>query len=157
MGLAACTSGDDNVDADVETSPPTSTSSADTPADSGIGTGTPITIRIGDRTATATVWDTPTGAAFLDQLPLTLKFVDHNDVEKTARLSDELTMDGMPDGADPDAGDLGYYAPAGDVVLYYADAPYYAGIARIGLIDTGLDLISDQTAGDFSATLELAD
>lgn len=118
--------------------------------------GTSITIRIGDQTATATVWDTPAGADILGMLPLTLTLADHNNVEKTGPLPNELSMESMPGGEDPDIGDVGYYAPAGDFVLYYGDAPYYAGIARIGHIDSGVELIAQQR-GAFTATLETAE
>ena len=37
--------------------------------------------------------------------------VDHGGVEKTGPLPSPLSLDGQPDGADPDVGDLGYYAP----------------------------------------------
>jgi hypothetical protein len=101
------------------------------------------------------VWDTPTGAALVEQLPLTLTFEDLGGQEKDGHLSEELTMDGLPAGDDPEVGDLGYYAPWGNVVLYYGDVSYWDGIARIGRIDGDVNLIAEQS-GDFTATLELA-
>ncbi|WP_307122869.1 cyclophilin-like fold protein [Streptomyces sp. B1I3] len=101
------------------------------------------------------MWDNPTVRALLEQLPLTLSFEDLHGEEKVGHLDRELTMDGMPDGDDPKVGDLGYYAPWGNVVLYYGDVGRWDGIARIGRIHGNLSVISDQT-GDFTATLEAA-
>ena len=61
--------------------------------------------------------------------------VDHGDVEKTGPLPSSLSLDGQPDGADPDVGDVGYYAPGNDLVLYYGDQSYYPGIVILGQLD----------------------
>ena len=36
--------------------------------------------------------------------------IDHGAVEKTGPLPSPLSLDGQPDGADPEEGDVGYYA-----------------------------------------------
>jgi len=131
-------------------------SSTSSPSSAPNSQGTPILIAIGDQTLTATVWDNPTGRALLDRLPLTVRFEDLNSAEKIGHLDQGLTMDGMPKGDDPQVGDLGYYAPWGNVVLYYGDVGYWDGIARIGRIDGDLSVISSQTR-DFTAMLERAD
>ncbi|MCX4834283.1 MULTISPECIES: cyclophilin-like fold protein [unclassified Streptomyces] len=145
--LASCTN-DTNGQA-AEPSSRTTTSSTSAVQ----GHATPIHIKIGDRTVSATVRDTPTGAALLKQLPRTLKFEDLNGAEKVAKLPKELPMKGMPEGDNPKVGDLGYYAPWGNLVLYYGDVDYWDGIARIGRIDSSdLAAISGQS-GDFTATV----
>jgi hypothetical protein len=66
------------------------------------------------------------------QLPLTLTFRDHNNVEKTATLPRELSLEGAPEGHDPAAGDIGYWAPGGDLVFYYdSDAPFFNGSEHV--------------------------
>lgn len=117
--------------------------------------GTPIRITIGGQALEATVWDTPAGQALLDRLPLTLEFEDLNDVEKIGHLDEGLPMDGMPEGDDPQVGDLGYHAPGGNVVLYYGDVSYWDGIARLGTIHGDLSIIEREDA--FSATLEVVE
>ena len=158
-GLAACTdesdSGSGESAAGASSASPSESSSASPPDSDDDQEGTPIRIIIGDQTLDATVRDTPTGRALLEQLPLTLDFEDLSSAEKIGHLSQELPMDGMPEGDDPVVGDLGYYAPWGNVVLYYGDVGYWDGIARIGTIHGDLSVISDQT-DDFSATLERA-
>ena len=87
---------------------------------------------------------------------MTVSARDHNSVEKTAPLPRELSLDGAPAGHDPAAGDIGYFAPGGDFVLYYGDdAPYFDGIVRIGAFDGGLESIERLPEGA-SVTIERA-
>ena len=46
-----------------------------------------------------------------------------------------LTTDGAPEGDDPGVGDIGYYAPSQDLVLYYGGVGPWNGIVRIGEFD----------------------
>ena len=89
------------------------------------------------------------------QLPLTLTFGDLNAVEKTAPLPRKLIVEGMPTGDDPQVGDLGYWAPGGDLVVYYGDVGYWTGIMRLGEIDGDVGAFARQS-GDFRAAVELA-
>lgn len=98
-------------------------------------TGTAVTLTIGEQRITATLNDSPAARALAQQLPLTLTFHDFNAVEKIARLETPLPMAGMPPGDDPEIADIGFYAPSGDLVLYYGDVGYFAGIARLGTFD----------------------
>jgi hypothetical protein len=129
--------------------------STGTDAEASIAEGTQIRITIGDAFLDGRLWDNPTARDLIAQLPLTLEFRDLNGVEKIARLPRELTMDGVPDGDDPEPQDIGYYAPAGDLVFYYDDVGYWEGIVRIGVFDRDMDAIRNQT-GNFTATVELA-
>jgi hypothetical protein len=118
---------------------------------------TPIRIGFGDTQLTARLEENATARDLAAQLPLTLTFRDHNNVEKTAPLPRELSLDGAPDGHDPAGGDIGYWAPDGDLVFYYdSDAPYYDGIVRIGRFDGDMDAIERQNE-DFSVTIERAE
>jgi hypothetical protein len=127
-----------------------------TPSSREAGGETPIRIDIDGATITGVVWHNPTGLDLLDRLPVTVQFHDHNRQEKTGPLRGPLTMDGMPKGDTPHTGDLGYFAPSTDLVLYYAEAPYWTGIARIGHLDGDLSAIASAAAG-FTATVERAD
>ena len=116
--------------------------------------GTPIRITFGDTELTARLDDNATARDLAAQLPLTLTFRDHNNVEKTAPLPRELSLEGAPEGHDPAAGDIGYWAPGGDLVFYYdSDAPFFNGIVRIGEFDGEMDAIERQSE-DFSVTIE---
>ncbi|MGH2953743.1 MAG: cyclophilin-like fold protein [Solirubrobacterales bacterium] len=116
--------------------------------------GTPIRIAFDDTELTARLDDTATARDLAAQLPLTLTFRDHNGVEKTAPLPRELSLEGAPEGHDPAARDIGYWAPDGDLVFYYdSAAPYFDGIVRIGEFEGEMDAIERQSE-DFSATIE---
>ena len=118
--------------------------------------GIPIRITFGDTELTARLDNNATARDLSAQLPLTLTFRDHNNVEKTAPLPRELSLDGAPEGHDPVAGEIGYWSPGGDLVFYYdSDAPVFNGIVRIGEFDGNMDAIERQSE-DFSVTIERA-
>jgi hypothetical protein len=136
-----------------ETSTP-SPSPASGDQDARPADGTPIRITFGDTELTARLDDNATARDLAAQLPLTLTFRDHNNVEKTAPLPRELSLEGAPEGHDPAAGDIGYWAPGGGIVFYYdSDAPFFNGIVRIGEFDGELDAIERQSQ-DFTVTIE---
>ncbi|MEU4602649.1 cyclophilin-like fold protein [Kribbella sp. NPDC023972] len=91
-----------------------------------------IQITIGDQHFQATLDDSAATRELAAQLPLTVEMSDHGGVEKTGALPAPLSLDGQPAGADPDVGDLGYYAPGNDLVLYYGDQSYFDGIVVLG-------------------------
>jgi hypothetical protein len=116
-----------------------------------------IEIRVGDERFTATVDDTPAGRDLLAQLPQSIQMSDHGGVEKTGPLKAPLSLDGQPDGADPDVGDLGYYAPGNDLVLYYGDQSYYNGIVILGSLDSNATSRLSELPGDITATVTVRD
>jgi hypothetical protein len=158
--VSAC--GGDDEDSDQAADAPDAITPAPSPASSpasgeqndNASAGTPIRITFGDTELTARLDDNATARDLAAQLPLTLTFRDHNGVEKTAPLPSELSLEGAPEGHDPAAGDIGYWAPDGDLVFYYdSAAPYFNGIVRIGEFDGEIDAIERQSE-DFSATIE---
>ena len=154
--------------ADEEGNPGTSTSDASTAApsptststsgaqDPGASAGTPIRITFGETELTARLLDNATANHLAAQLPLTLSFRDHNNVEKTAPLPRELSLDDPPARHDPRAEDIGYWGPGGDFVLYYDnDAPYFDGIVRVGEFDGDMGAIERLPEG-VSVTIQHA-
>jgi hypothetical protein len=113
----------------------------------------PIKITIADKVITARLADNATARDLAAQLPPTLTFKDFNHVEKVATLPRRLSTDGVPAGADPDIGDIGYYAPSANLVFYYGDVGYWNGIVRIGRFDTTMELIEHQP-DNFQVTIE---
>jgi hypothetical protein len=160
--LSACGRADEDGEqgtgsSDASTSGPSpSPTSTSREQEAGASAGTPIRIAFGDTEVTARLHDNPTARDLAAQLPLTLTFRDHNDVEKTAPLPRELSLDDAPAGHDPAAGDIGYWAPGGDFVVYYDnDAPYFDGIVRNGVFDGGMEAIK-RLSEDASVTIEPA-
>ncbi|WP_319804117.1 cyclophilin-like fold protein [Nocardioides dongkuii] len=94
-----------------------------------------IQITIGDQQLDATLDDSAAARDLAAQLPVTVDMVDHGGVEKTGPLPSPLSTDGQPEGADPDVGDVGYYAPGNDLVLYYGDQSYFPGIVVLGRLE----------------------
>jgi hypothetical protein len=160
VSLSACGNEDQDSDqaagaSETSTSaPPPSPSPTSSDQDASARNGTPIRITVGDTELTARLHDNATARDLAAQLPLTLTFRDHNNVEKTAPLPRELSLEGAPEGHDPAAGDIGYWAPGGDLVFYYdSDAPFFNGIVRIGEFDGEMDAIERQSE-DFTVTIE---
>ena len=162
VSLSACGGADEDGDQATGASgastpaPSPSPSPASGDQDASASDGTPIRITFGDTELTARLDDNATARDLAAQLPLTLTFRDHNNVEKTAPLARELSLDGAPEGHDPAAADIGYWAPDGDLVFYYdSDAPYFGGIVRIGEFDGDIGALERQSE-DFSVTIERA-
>ncbi len=162
VSLSACRGADEDGDqatgapgaSTPDPSPSPSPASGD--QDANTSKGTPIRITFGDTELTARLYDNATARDLAAQLPLTLTFRDHNNVEKTAPLPRELSLEGAPEGHDPAAGDIGYWAPDGDLVLYYDDdAPFFNGIVRIGEFDGELAAI-ERLGVDYSVTIARA-
>ena len=163
ISLSACGGGDENGDQAADTpgasTPDLSPSPSPAPGDQDANPseGTPIRITFDDTVLAARLHDNATARDLAAQLPLTLTFRDHNNVEKTAPLPRELSLEGAPEGHDPAAGDISYWAPGGDLVFYYdSDAPLFNGIVRIGEFDGEMAAIERQ-GGDFSVTTERAE
>lgn len=138
------------------TSPGNAGSATVRPSDSAAPRGEQmkIQITIDDQRYGATIFDSAAGRDLLAQLPLTIDMVDHGSVEKTGPLPAPLSLDGQPDGADPDVGDVGYYAPGNDLVLYYGDQSYFPGIVILGRLDGDAAGRIANLDGDVTATVE---
>ncbi|MGH8891971.1 MAG: cyclophilin-like fold protein [Actinomycetes bacterium] len=102
-----------------------------------------LRITVGDGELTASLRDRPASRDLIAMLPLTVDMSDHGSVEKTGRLPAPLSLDGQPEGADPVVGDIGYYAPGNDLVLYYGDQEYFAGIVRLGALHGDVDALAE--------------
>lgn len=81
--------------------------------------------------------DSPTTQDFIRQLPLNLELTDYAATEKIAYLPEKLTSQGAPKGHPAKAGDIAYYAPWGNLAIFYKD---FDGVANnliyLGQFDT---------------------
>lgn len=116
-------------------SPTTSSPTFPSTADPAEADPMRLQITIGDQQLGATLDDSAAVRDLAAQLPVTVDLLDHGGVEKSGPLPSRLSTQGQPEGADPAAGDLGYYAPGGDLVLYYGDQSYFPGIIVLGRLD----------------------
>jgi hypothetical protein len=101
---------------------------------------------------TATLEDSEVARDFASLLPLTLTLEDYASTEKVAYLPRKLTTAGAPAGSDPDVGDITYYAPWGNLAMFYRDFGYSAGLVHLGRIDVGVEAL--QRAGALRVTIE---
>jgi len=101
-----------------------------------------IRITVDHRSLTATLVDSPTARDFLSLLPLTLALEDYAGTEKIAYLPRELSTEKAPAGVDPAVGDITYYAPWGNLALFYRDFGYAKGLIKLGRIDKGANLFN---------------
>lgn len=108
-----------------------------------------------DRTVTATLNDSPSTQDFLRQLPLTIELEDYARTEKIADLPRKLTTQGSPSGTASKAGDIAYYAPWGNLVIFYKDFGYASGLINLGKLDGGLGRLTSN--GSMRVTIERAD
>ena len=99
------------------------------------------------------LYDTPAAKALYEALPLTLNFSDFNGTEKIAYPPNALPTKGEPDGTDPEAGDLCYYEPGGNLCIFYQDFRYSKSLIKLGRVTSGMEVLSGMK-GDFTASLE---
>jgi len=111
-----------------------------------------INLTINGRAVTATLVDSAATRDFLSLLPMTLTFEDYARVEKISYLPRKLSTADAPRGTDPSVGDITYYAPWGNLAIFYGDAPYARGLVPLGRLDSGIDAI--RAPGKLQVTIE---
>lgn len=99
--------------------------------------GSTIEIVAGARRWTARIADTPAGRDFLGQLPLDVTLREYGGNQMIADLPRALTRDGAPDAATPRAGDIAFYAPWGNLAIFYGDGRHSPGLIPLGRIEAG--------------------
>lgn len=94
-----------------------------------------IRITANDQSFTAALEDSETARDFVSLLPIEVTLADYNQTEKTADLPRRLSTAGAPDGSEPVVGDIAYYAPWGNLAIYYRDFAYSRGLVRLGRLE----------------------
>lgn len=103
-----------------------------------------IQLALDGATVAGSLEDTTVGRDFAALLPLTLTLADFHRTERIADLPRRLDTSAAPPGTSARAGDIAYYAPWGNLALFYDDAPYADGLVRLGhLDDTATRLLAD--------------
>ena len=101
-----------------------------------------INIRIEDRIIPATLNDSKAAQGFASLLPLSLTLEDYASTEKVSDLPKRMSTDGAPPGFDPSAGDITYYAPWGNLAIFYRDFEYSSGLVSLGKLVAGADIFA---------------
>jgi hypothetical protein len=103
-----------------------------------------IRLTLDGRSLSATLVDTPTAQDFASLLPLTLTLEDYASTEKIAYLPRKLSDRDAPAGIDPDAGDIAYYAPWGNIAIFYRDFGYSTGLIKLGRVEGDVAALAAQ-------------
>ena len=90
---------------------------------------------IGREVINGTLLDNAAARDFASRLPLELKLEDYAGAEKISMLSQKLTLKNAPAGARATAGDITYYAPWGNLAIFYKDHGYASGLIPLGRLD----------------------
>ena len=112
-----------------------------------------LSITIGENKATAILYDNPASRDFAKLLPLSVIMEDYANTEKVVKLSKRISTKTAPAGFDPSIGDLTYYAPWGNIALFYRDFGYAEGLVSLGRITSGIELFLVKEA--IKVTIEL--
>lgn len=101
-----------------------------------------VEIVVNGEIATATLYDSPTGRDFASLLPLSLTLQDYADIERISDLPRRLSTAQAPEGMTPEAGDIAFYAPWGNLAIFVQGRPYARSLIPVGKIDSGLPACS---------------
>jgi len=114
-----------------------------------------ISIKIRDEVVTAILMDNATSRDFVSLLPMDLTLEDYAGTEKISNLPRRLSTEGAPPGSDPSLGDIAYYAPWGNLAIFYKDFRHSSGLIKLGKIDSGI--VALKATGSAKVTIELID
>ncbi len=101
-----------------------------------------ITVTCGDAIITYQLNDSSAAEGLLGQLPLTLEVGDFSDNEKTFYPPIELDVADAPLAESGEAGTLAYYAPWGDVVMFYGPFSSNDSLYELGRLVSGGDAVA---------------
>ncbi len=114
-----------------------------------------IKLNVEGEIITATLADNETARDYAPLLPLTLTLKDYASTEKVSDLPRKLSTKGAPSGIDPSVGDITYYAPWGNLALFYKDFGYASGLIKLATLDSGVEAFN--RSQPFEVTIELVE
>lgn len=114
-----------------------------------------IHVIVGKETLTATLDDTPAARDFAALLPLDLTLSDYHSTEKVADLPRRLDTTDAPASYAPKVGDITYFAPWGNLAIFYKPFPSSSGLVRLGAFDGPIGALLK--SGTTSIRIELAE
>ncbi|WP_295157270.1 cyclophilin-like fold protein [uncultured Brachyspira sp.] len=105
----------------------------------------------------AVITNSKAGNDFLSLLPMNLKIEDFNNTEKISYLKKKLNTQNEPDGINPKAGDITYYAPWGNLAIFYKNFRYSNNLIYLGKFENISDISKlSNIKGNFDMRIELA-
>ena len=94
-----------------------------------------LKMTIGQDEYIATLIDSKAVEGFITQLPLKLTLQDYAGAEKISDLPTRLSAEGSPPGTAASIGDLAYYAPWGNLAIFYKSSGFASGLIKLGSIE----------------------
>lgn len=82
-----------------------------------------------------------TSDALFKTLPMEVEIKDYASMEKIFYPPGKLSEKGAPDGYKPKAGDITYYAPWGNIAIFYQNFSYAKGLVYLGKILSGEEFL----------------
>ncbi|MCP4561885.1 MAG: MFS transporter [Bosea sp.] len=101
------------------------------------GTAMRLRFVFADQDFTATLEDNPSARDLFSMLPLDVTIGDYSTNEKIAYLPRKLTEEGSGRFGNEAIGDLCYYAPWGNLAMFYGPYRWSRGLIRLGRLDEG--------------------
>ena len=114
---------------------------------------TTIKLQFDDKEIIVELSDNSASKVLVSRLPLDVQFEDFNSTEKIATLPSELSTEGLPSGYTPKVGDFSYYAPWGNLSIFYEDFRYSNSLYKLGKIESGTEILGNVN-GNFEVTIE---
>ncbi|MFJ9683619.1 cyclophilin-like fold protein [Streptomyces sp. NPDC101194] len=114
-----------------------------------------IRLTTGTGSYDATLNDSAAARDFADLLPLPLTLRDYVGTEKVSDLPEKLSTQGSPSGTAARAGDITFYAPWGNLAIFYKDFQHAEGLVKLGEITSGIEDFA-RPAGEVSVTIAAA-
>ncbi|RVV99037.1 hypothetical protein EKE94_09195 [Mesobaculum littorinae] len=115
----------------------------------------PINVTVGEATLAATLDDTIVGRDFAAMLPLDLTLSDFHGIEKVSDLPRAVDTSEAPATYEPAAGDITFYAPWGNLAIFYKPFQPSGGLVRLGTFDGAVDALLQDSS--FEIRIERAD
>ena len=112
-----------------------------------------IAVQFGDNTVIYELNDSTAADSLYTQLPLTVEVEDYSTNEKIFYPPQELDTGDAPT-AQSEAGTLAYYAPWGDVVMFYDAYSPNASLYELGQAVSGGELVGQMTG---TVTIDIAE
>ncbi|MCX7659283.1 MAG: cyclophilin-like fold protein [Caldimonas manganoxidans] len=100
-----------------------------------------IQLTINGQVLSATLEDSAAARDFVALLPLTLDLEDYASTEKIAQLPRKLSTAGAPAGITPSIGDVTYYAPWGNLAIFYKGSGHANGLVKLGHIKGDIQVL----------------
>ena len=100
-----------------------------------------IHLTINGQVLSANLEDNAAARDFLGLLPLMLVLEDYASTEKIAQLPEKLSTTGTSAGITPSVGDITYYAPWGNLAIFYKGFGYSTGLVKLGHIEGDIQVL----------------